>query len=856
MRASQVHYTSCRSGQSGSPGFQIRAASDGLTPEELREVERIGAYRVPRNLDPAASAEVIARDFPVIYRFHVLSTGRWAITRSTYTGRDYSGRVGNFFAHTLVPESGETPLWPIDYFEWAGWQTHLAPEADTAEAPAPLPKVALDEIPPAESFSFDELQAFLAERAGRAESLARMLRAALSAKQTSRAVVIRDSFVNGLFWSACLQKSLPLCHAGFMTFSCYQHEGRDCEIVNVSVGQTAFAFSETERRFQFFVFDFEADQHSDVPEDGTEYAAALVDWLTKEPKKVVAFHEYMGLLKQRAVAPGSAHAVQLFRLFLGEPLRDPGHTLLPLVTFWAGYAAPDPTGRLCRVLAGATVAAWPNLQAETGHGAFALLLKSAEGVAEKEHRALVVEAWIGLFDAAVKGDIELAGVQRVRAAIDEAMKHYSAALAARFLEPDHLRRLAEWFPRASEGGQLAVISEVLNSRVASGAGPLWHRSEEASFLLSAAASAKCLQPLAERLLAPLQHEPSELSTVSLTMAGDLASRHPSPEEAQVSLGRALAPLLAQAPEGIAQLVREQLDRAGHFGVLRGEWLHRLASAREKKRVVQEFRAGVLPQVPRFAANEESWILETFLRELHPDEAARESLELLAGRELERLSRTLVTYCVTALNQSLSLDARDADSERRARLIVEAERLHGIAIQPDRAMLRALMRGALPQDTSALIGHLEKIPDRDYEAFLNAYFLHALGRVTDSQKHGAILRAVLVPRRLARFTGAYIAWVARASKDQRLSPLAAAVLYCLTETSGAAIGQADPQHGRNLRESLVLGLIQGRPPLELLEKQVLATNADERTAQEWTLLRRAITKRGVSLLTRVKGWVGQ
>jgi len=46
--AEQLHYTSCRRGRSGGAGFQVRAASPGITPDEAR-VEEFGLKKMWRS---------------------------------------------------------------------------------------------------------------------------------------------------------------------------------------------------------------------------------------------------------------------------------------------------------------------------------------------------------------------------------------------------------------------------------------------------------------------------------------------------------------------------------------------------------------------------------------------------------------------------------------------------------------------------------------------------------------------------------------------------------------------------------------------------------------------------------------
>src|SRR3954466_817292 len=206
MKALQLHYTSCRRGQSGNAGFQTRSFTPGIRADEQREIERRGVYRPPRDARPDPSREEIAQNFPRALRFYPLESGRHAVTRASYVGRDYSGRWGNFFSHTLVLENGQLPvLWPVDLYEWQGWRDGLSPEEDNEEVPGPIPEVDLDALSPAESFKLEELCAFLREEPGRTELLARMGRAVLLGRTSSRALVVRDTPLNGLYWIACLQ---------------------------------------------------------------------------------------------------------------------------------------------------------------------------------------------------------------------------------------------------------------------------------------------------------------------------------------------------------------------------------------------------------------------------------------------------------------------------------------------------------------------------------------------------------------------------------------------------------------------------------------------------------------------------
>src|SRR5215208_5626643 len=294
MKALQLHYTSCRRGQSGSAGFQTRAASAGIRPEEQREIERHGVYRPPRDTRPEPSREEILRDFPRALRSYPLESGRHAVTRSCYVGRDYSGRWGNFFAHTLVLDNGQpASFWPIDLYEWPGWKEGLAAEEDTEEISGPVPTVDLGDLSPADSFGLEDLSDFLREQPGRTELLARMGRAVLLGRESSRALVVRDTPLNGLYWIACLQKLFPAPHAAVLSSSTYQDDPRGCMAINATTGDTDFTFDDAERRFRFFEFDLAAGVHSEIPDAADDYPVVAARWMATDPGRLARLYAFL-----------------------------------------------------------------------------------------------------------------------------------------------------------------------------------------------------------------------------------------------------------------------------------------------------------------------------------------------------------------------------------------------------------------------------------------------------------------------------------------------------------------------------------------------------------------------------------
>lgn len=112
----QVHYTSCE--QEFRKGFQIQAASPGVSALEMREVERLCASLAPDSL-----------------AYQRLSGGRFVLAHTRDVGRDYSGRSGNFFSHALVFTT--LPFPPIFAWEAPFWVSS-GPLAELDLRPGPL----------------------------------------------------------------------------------------------------------------------------------------------------------------------------------------------------------------------------------------------------------------------------------------------------------------------------------------------------------------------------------------------------------------------------------------------------------------------------------------------------------------------------------------------------------------------------------------------------------------------------------------------------------------------------------------------------------------------------------------------
>src|SRR5205085_11515226 len=95
MSFRQTYYTSCQQGLRGGKGFQINAATEGIEPSTLQQIERLGLYVPPVSAPSRPSLEEIER-FPVSMLFQLLGDRSAVFAQAKYVGTDYSSRFGNY----------------------------------------------------------------------------------------------------------------------------------------------------------------------------------------------------------------------------------------------------------------------------------------------------------------------------------------------------------------------------------------------------------------------------------------------------------------------------------------------------------------------------------------------------------------------------------------------------------------------------------------------------------------------------------------------------------------------------------------------------------------------------------------
>lgn len=794
MRALQLHYTSCRRGQSGSPGFQTRALSDGIRPDEQREIERLGLYQPPRDASPQPDDAAIRAEFPRAFRFETLGSGRQVLLLSAYAGQDYSGRWGNYFAHALVLEGPLNDRWPIDLYEWEGWRSRLDRQEDTEEIPGPLPPVDVSTIPAAASFTLDELRQFLSEESGRTEKLARMLRAVLLRRESPRTVLIRDTEMEGLFWIACIQKAFPPTHQSELSFSTYQFDPRSCFAVNATSGATDFVLNENERRFQFFLFDQVGTVESDVPGTPGDLADILSGWMAARPERLASFHEFSRAFRHDRIEPDLIHVVRFFQFSTEERPPVSSEKLIAMLSFAESHAREAGRRTLLeagsRVLAGLGSSGAP----EEYQAVTRFLLRGATASGHRDDVTLVASAYIRMFDACVfERGIGIDVVRATRTEIERTLGSSSQALAEALLDAERLSRAVQRLDTLEPSGCAAFWNDLISALRALRRDPIASQPEILGVLGAiAAASTERLSGL-DWLFRDLGGDPEALRVAALALAARIEERRDR-ENAQAriqSVGRALERVLSSLPEITRETVRAGFDNEHGWNLLLGGWAEILSSSTNPEKAYSDYEDRVLSRMPQFAAAHRASVARMLLEHSNRDVRARLAQEWIERGTIDKFPLEFAKTVLRQAAQGVSLDPGHRRSDEWARWIQQSKARLGVRLQPDRLLLRTVLTTAREGKAIPVEESFQDLPDallgvdaNEYAEFLGYFLAPTLDNAKTPRLHGAILAAAFVPGLVIVFRGSYRSFCQAKHVQGLSSGQRAALLFWLDPTSTA------------------------------------------------------------------------
>ncbi|WP_017569953.1 GTPase-associated protein 1-related protein, partial [Nocardiopsis halotolerans] len=252
MGFAQLYYTSCEHGLSGYAGYQFNAATPGVDPRVLREIERFTVYEPPRSL-PFGSVD----EHPVNLCYSPDVGGVPVLSRVVSSGDDPSGRPGNYFAHSLVSVgSGEADPLPAELWEADFWAE--APVGDPGLSE--LAELSASEMGPG---PLDRARTDAWVRRWPTEVVARLLLAADDAVDDARPLVLVADSASVAHWVAALSHLLSPGRARSLSFATYCGNPDEAlvHVVGVPPGSDTMLW-----RGRFTVYDPETDSTDELPE--------------------------------------------------------------------------------------------------------------------------------------------------------------------------------------------------------------------------------------------------------------------------------------------------------------------------------------------------------------------------------------------------------------------------------------------------------------------------------------------------------------------------------------------------------------------------------------------------------------
>ena len=217
MKALQYIYTSWKNGDSTEKGYMIYSRSEGISDDECGAIKDAMQYLAPKELSLTPTPQEILDIFPYAFSYFILPSGRGCVAQSTYLGKDYSGRYGNYIIYALVFEISELPCRPAELFAEPYIKTFMTEEELDASSPVPpLPAVMISSY--ASVINDDQLMEFLYDKEDEFSQLLAMI---LSAQDLGVPFYLNDTRENLVLWAAATQRVLPFQIATRFMFNTY-----------------------------------------------------------------------------------------------------------------------------------------------------------------------------------------------------------------------------------------------------------------------------------------------------------------------------------------------------------------------------------------------------------------------------------------------------------------------------------------------------------------------------------------------------------------------------------------------------------------------------------------------------------
>lgn len=344
MEALQYIYTSWKNGDSLDKGYMIYSKSEGITDRECAAIKSAMQYLVPKELPFNPSPQEIEEIFPYSFAYFLLPGGRCCVARTTYLGKDYSGRFGNYIIYALVMEPGSLACRPGELFGEPYLKTAMT-EAEL-NAPSPVPP-----LPPLHIKNYgsvvndEELIFFLS---GREEEFAQLITFVLAAKDMKVPFYLNDTRENLVLWAAAVQRILPPRLAASFAFNTYvgdqeglrsprlTGESVEFHLVGVRPDANYFNYGIEYRSSRHIVMDFQGGYMTEgIP--ASRFAKAVAASVVTGFEKVDRFGGFVDKTSYEGLGGGLEDAFLCYQLLERGAFRCTEDDLQAILVFGEAY---------------------------------------------------------------------------------------------------------------------------------------------------------------------------------------------------------------------------------------------------------------------------------------------------------------------------------------------------------------------------------------------------------------------------------------------------------------------------------------------------------------------------------------
>lgn len=358
MEALQYIYTSWKNGNSTEKGYMIYSRSEGISEAECTAIKTAMQYLAPKELNLSPTQEEINDVFPYSFSYFQLPTGRGCLAQSTYLGKDYSGRFGNYIIYALVFENKDLPCRAAEMFGESYIKTYMTEEELEAPSPVPpLPAITITEY--GSVINDEQLSEFLYDKEA---EFAQLIAFVLAAKDAGIPFYLNDTRENLVLWAAAMQRIFPKSLAKKFTFNTYvgDHEsvrslkakelGLDFYLVGVRPDANYFNYATEYRSSRQVVMDF-LGGHMTEGIEPDKYCQAMASSITMDYEEIEAFGEFLESIAYDEIDGELKTAYQIYRWLRFDEFEYAEETFLAVLQFAQKYCSESDRSDLgCKMI--------------------------------------------------------------------------------------------------------------------------------------------------------------------------------------------------------------------------------------------------------------------------------------------------------------------------------------------------------------------------------------------------------------------------------------------------------------------------------------------------------------------------